>query len=254
MGAQSPGGGSRGSVSFLSLFSKIGYIESRMRVLVVEDQERIGSFVEKGLKEQGFVVDLVTDGDEGYALATTEPYDAIVLDIMLPGRDGLSILKNLRKKGATVPVLLLSARSELDERLEGLNLGADDYMTKPFYIEELIARLHTIVRRAAGEPTHLLKVDDLSMDLVSRVVKRGEEEVNLTMREFSLLEFLMRSPGRVVSRMQICEHVWNYTFDPDTNLVDVYIQRLRKKADHDGHGEKLIETVRGVGYRLGKPQ
>ncbi|MDF1826023.1 MAG: response regulator transcription factor [Verrucomicrobiales bacterium] len=225
-----------------------------MRVLVVEDQERIGSFVEKGLKEQGFVVDLVTDGDEGYALATTEPYDAIVLDIMLPGRDGLSILKNLRKKGATVPVLLLSARSELDERLEGLNLGADDYMTKPFYIEELIARLHTIVRRAAGEPTHLLKVDDLSMDLVSRVVKRGEEEVNLTMREFSLLEFLMRSPGRVVSRMQICEHVWNYTFDPDTNLVDVYIQRLRKKADHDGHGEKLIETVRGVGYRLGKPQ
>lgn len=224
-----------------------------MRVLVVEDQDRIASFIEKGLKGQGFVVDLVHDGDDGYALATTEPYDAIVLDIMLPGRDGLSILKNLRKKGSSVPVLLLTARSELDERLEGLNLGADDYMTKPFYIEELIARLHTIVRRASGEATHVLKVEDLLMDLVSRVVKRGDEEIQLSMREFSLLEFLMRSPGRVLSRMQICEHVWNYTFDPDTNLVDVYIQRLRKKIDKE-FPTKLIETVRGVGYRIGKPE
>lgn len=226
---------------------------THMRVLVVEDQERIASFIEKGLKEQGFVVDMSDDGDEGYGLATTEPYDAIVLDIMLPGRDGLSILKNLRKKGNSVPVLLLTARSELDERLEGLNLGADDYMTKPFYIEELIARLHTIVRRSAGEPTHILRVEDLMMDLVNRVVKRGDEEVQLSMREFSLLEFLMRSPGRVLSRMQICEHVWNYTFDPDTNLVDVYIQRLRKKVDKE-FPEKLIETVRGVGYRIGKPR
>ena len=133
-----------------------------MRVLVVEDQERIASFIGKGLKEQGFVVDVSNDGDEGYALALTEPYDAIVLDVMLPGRDGLSILKNLRKKGFSVPVILLTARSELDERLEGLNLGADDYMTKPFYIEELIARLHTVVRRASGETSHLLKVADLS--------------------------------------------------------------------------------------------
>jgi DNA-binding response OmpR family regulator len=196
---------------------------------------------------------MTRDGDDGYALATTEPYDAIVLDIMLPGRDGLSILKNLRKKGNNVPVLLLTARSELDERLEGLNLGADDYMTKPFYIEELIARLHTIVRRSSGEATHLLKVEDLFMDLVNRVVKRGEEEIQLSMREFSLLEYLMKSPGRVVSRMQICEHVWNYSFDPDTNLVDVYIQRIRKKVDRE-FPTKLIETVRGVGYRIGKPQ
>ncbi len=224
-----------------------------MRVLVVEDQDRIASFIEKGLKEQGFVVDLVHDGDEAYALATTEPYEAIVLDIMLPGRDGLSILKNLRKKGNNVPVILLTARGELDERLEGLNLGADDYMTKPFYIEELVARLHTIVRRSAGEATNLLKVGDLSMDLVSRAVKRDGEEIQLSMREFALLEFMMRSPGRVVSRMQICEHVWNYSFDPDTNLVDVYIQRLRKKVDKD-FDEKLIETVRGVGYRIGKPE
>lgn len=224
-----------------------------MRVLVVEDQERIASFIDKGLKEQGFTVDLVHDGDDGYGLATTEPYDAIVLDIMVPGRDGLSILKNLRKQGSTVPVILLTARSELDERLEGLNLGADDYMTKPFYIEELVARLHTVVRRTAGEATHLYKVEDLSMNLVTRSVKRGDEEIQLSVREFSLLEFLMRSPGRVVSRMQICEHVWNYTFDPDTNLIDVYIQRLRKKIDKDFE-PKLIETVRGVGYRLGKPQ
>lgn len=223
-----------------------------MRVLVVEDQERIASFIGKGLKEQGFVVDVSNDGDEGYALALTEPYDAIVLDVMLPGRDGLSILKNLRKKGFSVPVILLTARSELDERLEGLNLGADDYMTKPFYIEELIARLHTVVRRASGETSHLLKVADLSMNLVSRIVTRHDEEVILSVREFSLLEYLMRSPGRVLSRMQICEHVWSYTFDPDTNLVDVYIQRLRKKIDRE-YSVKLIETVRGVGYRIGKP-
>lgn len=223
-----------------------------MRVLVVEDQERIASFIGKGLKEHGFVVDVVRDGDEGYALALTEPYDAIVLDVMLPGRDGLSILKNLRKKGNSVPVILLTARSELDERLEGLNLGADDYMTKPFYIEELIARLHTVVRRASGEASHLLRVGDLLMNLLTRVVTRGDEEVPLSVREFSLLEYLMRSPGRVLSRVQICEHVWNYSFDPDTNLVDVYIQRLRKKIER-GDSEKLIETVRGVGYRIGKP-
>jgi len=224
----------------------------QMRVLVVEDQEKISSFIEKGFKEQGFVVDVCGDGDEGYALATTEPYDAIVLDIMLPGRDGLSILKNLRKQGNAVPVILLTARSELDERLEGLNLGADDYLTKPFYIEELIARLLTIVRRAGGEPTHLLKVGDLSMDLVQHSVKRSGEEINLSMREFSLLEYMMRSPGRVLSRTQICEHVWNYSFDPDTNLVDVYIQRIRKKVDKE-FPTKLIETVRGVGYRIANP-
>jgi len=220
-----------------------------MRILVVEDQERIASFVEKGLKEQGFVVDVTHDGDDGYALALTEPYDAIVLDIMLPGRDGLSILGNLRKKGSAVPVILLTARGELDERLEGLHLGADDYLTKPFYIEELIARLLTIVRRAGGEPSHLLKAGDLTMDLVKHNVHRGGEEIALSMREFSLLEFLLRSPGRVLSRTQICEHVWNYTFDPDTNLVDVYIQRVRKKIDRD-FPVKLIETVRGVGYRI----
>ena len=224
-------------------------VSKQMRILVVEDQKKIASFIGKGLEEQRMVVDICHDGDEGYALATTEPYDAIVLDIMLPGRDGLSILKNLRKKGNPVPVILLTARSELDERLEGLNLGADDYLTKPFYIEELIARLHTIVRRAGGEADHLLKVDDLVLDRLSHSVSRAAEEITLSMREYALLEYLMQAPGQVLTRTQICEHVWNYGFDPETNLVDVYIRRIRKKLDN-GCGKKLIETVRGVGYRM----
>jgi DNA-binding response OmpR family regulator len=151
-----------------------------------------------------------------------------------------------------VPVILLTARSELDERLEGLNLGADDYLTKPFYIEELIARLHTVVRRSGGEADHLLKVEDLVLDRLHHVVRRGGKEISLSMREYALLEYLMQAPGRVLTRTQICEHVWNYGFDPETNLVDVYIQRIRKKIDQDFE-PKLIETVRGVGYRMGSP-
>lgn len=223
-----------------------------MRVLVVEDQKKIASFIRKGLEEEGMVVDVCHNGDDGYDLACTEPYDALVLDIMLPGRDGLSILKNLRKKKNAVPVVMLTARSELDERLEGLNLGADDYLTKPFYIEELAARLRTVMRRSSGESTHLLKVQDLGMDLIQRTVKRGDQDIDLSRREYSLLEFLMRTPGRVLTRTQITEHVWQYGFDPDTNLVDVYIKRLRQKVDAD-FDEKLIETVRGVGYRIGRP-
>lgn len=220
-----------------------------MRILVVEDQKKIASFIRKGLEEQHMVVDVCHDGDAGYDLALGESYDAIVLDIMLPGRDGLSILQQLRKRAITVPVILLSARSELDERLQGLSLGADDYLTKPFYIEELIARIHTIVRRSAGEPDHLLRVDDLVLDRVRHQVRRGLEEIPLSMREFTLLEYLMQSPDRVLTRTQICEHVWNYGFDPATNLVDVYIQRIRKKVD-TGDLPKLIQTVRGVGYRI----
>ena len=188
-------------------------------------------------------------GDEGYTLSTTRPYDALVLDIMLPGRDGLSILRNLRERRMSVPVILLTARSELNERLEGLNLGADDYLTKPFYIEELIARLQAVVRRAAGTPHSLLAIEDLTVNLLTREVKRGGRKIELTPREFALLEQLVRSPGRVFTRPQICEQVWNYDFDPGTNLVDVYVQRLRKKVDGDAP-VKLIETIRGVGYRL----
>ena len=220
-----------------------------MKVLVIEDEKKIASFVSKGLEAQGFVVDVSLHGDEGYSLATSRPYDVLVLDIMLPGRDGLSILRNLRDRKIALPVILLTARSELNERLEGLNLGADDYLAKPFHIEELIARIHAVVRRATGGSQSILSVADLTLNLLTREVRRGDRKVELTAREFSLLEHLMRAPGRVLTRVEVCERVWDYHFDPGTNLVDVYIQRLRKKVDGDSP-RKLIETIRGVGYRI----
>ncbi|MCP4628907.1 MAG: response regulator transcription factor [bacterium] len=223
-----------------------------MKVLLIEDDRKIGSFVQKGLREQGFVIDSCDDGDEGYFLATTQAYDVIVLDIMLPGRDGLSILRNLRDRKNTVPVILLTARSALNERLEGLNLGADDYLCKPFFVEELLARIHAVTRRASGETLNLLQCGELVVNLISREVSVGENSIDLTAREFSLLELLMRSPDRVFTRTQILEHVWGYDVDPQTNVVDVYIRRLRNKVDVIP-GAPIIETVRGVGYRLKKP-
>ena len=220
-----------------------------MKVLVIEDEKKIASFVRKGLEAQGFVVEMSHRGDEGYTLATTRPYDVLVLDIMLPGRDGLSILRNLRDRKVPLPVILLTARSELNERLEGLNLGADDYLTKPFHVEELIARIHAVTRRAAGTSQSILAVADLKMNLLTRKVTRGDRGIELTAREFSLLEHLMRSPGRVLTRVEICERVWDYNFDPGTNLVEVYVQRVRKKVDADA-AVKLIETIRSVGYRI----
>ena len=221
----------------------------RVKLLVIEDEKKIASFIRKGLEAQGFVVDVAGNGDEGYALATTRPYDALVLDLMLPGRDGLSILRNLREQRMGLPVVVLTARSGLNERVEGLNLGADDYLTKPFHIEELIARLHAVTRRAAGVSRSILAVGDLTMNLLTREVRRGDRSLELTPREFTLLEHLLRAPGRVLTRVEICERVWDYHFDPGTNLVDVYVQRLRKKVDADA-GVKLIETIRGVGYRI----
>ncbi len=220
-----------------------------MKVLIVEDEKKIASFIRKGLEAQGFMVEVALNGNDGFTLAMTRPYDAAILDIMLPGRDGLSILRNIRDRRSPLPVILLTARSELNERLEGLNLGADDYLTKPFHIEELIARLHAVTRRAAGTSQSILTVADLTMNLLTREVQRAGQRIELTTREFALLEHLMRSPGRVLTRIEICERVWDYNFDPGTNLVDVYIQRLRRKVD-DGFGEKLIETIRGVGYRI----
>jgi len=223
-----------------------------VKVLVLEDEKKISALICRGLEAQGFVVDTAQNGDEAYVLATTRPYDALILDIMVPGRDGLSILRNLRDKKITVPVILLTARSELNERIEGLNLGADDYLTKPFFIDELVARIHAVTRRAAGTVQSILNVADLSLNLITREVRRGENKIELSPREFALLENLMRSPGRVLTRVQICERVWDYHFDPGTNLVDVYIQRLRKKVD-GASPLKLIETIRGVGYRLHAP-
>ena len=219
-----------------------------MKVLVVEDDRKILSFIRKGLKEQGFTVDTASDGDEGYALAGTQSYDVVVLDIMLPGRDGLSVLRTLRDRRNAVPVILLTARTTLNERVEGLKLGADDYLTKPFYMEELIARIHAVVRRACGDQLSVLQVGDVVVNVFTREVTRAEQKVELTAREFGLLELLMRSPGRVFTRTQLLEHVWGYDFDPETNVVDVYIRRVRNKID-TGDGPSLIETVRGVGYR-----
>jgi two-component system, OmpR family, response regulator len=222
-----------------------------MRILVIEDERKILSFVKKGLEEQGFIVDDTDNGSDGLILAETRSYDALILDIMLPGRDGLSILRQLREKRNKVPVIIITARDGVSERIDGLNLGADDYLVKPFYLEELIARVKSILRRASGEGLSILEVNDLRLDLMTREVHRGKNEIILAPREFALLEYLMRAPGRVLTRTQILEQVWDYHFDPDTNLVDVYIRRLRQKVD-EGFEEKLIQTVRGIGYRLEK--
>lgn len=222
-----------------------------MRVLLLEDQDSLRASTRKGLEEMGFNVEAVADGDDAYELACRVPFDALVLDIMVPGRDGLSIVRMLRERKDATPVILLTARAALPEKVEGLKLGADDYLTKPFYIEELAARLHTVVRRNAGAATHLLEVGDLRMDLLTREVSRGDAEVDLSVREFGLLEFFMRHPGRVFSRVQIYEHVWGYGMDLESNLVEVYVQRLRAKIER-GHEVKLLRTVRGVGYVLGE--
>ena len=220
--------------------------------MLIEDEKKIVDFVCCGFREQGFTVDHSGDGNEGFAKANSNEYDVIVLDIMLPGRDGLSILKALRKAGKTTPVLLLTARNELDDRVEGLNLGADDYLAKPFFVEELIARIHALQRRVSGERQNILAVGDLRLDRISREVHWHGQSVDLTGREFNLIEYLMRSPGRVFTRTQILEHVWGYDFDPSTNVVDVCIQRIRKKIGTTGNADLPIESVRGVGYRFRK--
>jgi DNA-binding response OmpR family regulator len=224
-----------------------------MKILLVEDQRRIANFVCAGLRESGCTVDHCDNGDDGFARARETPFDVIVLDVMLPGRDGLSVLKGLRAAGDTTAVILLTARNELNDRIEGLNFGADDYLAKPFYVEELLARIHAVARRASGERQSVLAIGKLRLDRVSRAVSWGGRAVNLTRREFNLLEYLMRSAGRVLTRTQILEHVWEYDFDPTTNLIDVCVQRIRRKL----HGREVrlspIESVRGVGYRLRKP-
>ncbi len=223
-----------------------------MHILFVEDEIKIASFVQSGLKEQGFVVDYCDNGNEGYERAIANEYDAIILDIMVPGKDGLAILKGLRRSQKNTPVILLTARNELDDRLEGLNLGADDYIAKPFFVEELVARLHAVVRRSVGDRQNLLSVGSVKLDRITREVTCNQQVVELTTREFNLLEYLMRSPGRVLTRTQILEHIWGYDFNPNTNVVDVCVQRLRKKIDRlDEHS--WIESVRGVGYRFRKP-
>lgn len=221
-----------------------------MRVLVVEDEKKTASFIRRALQAEGFAVDALHNGEEGLVAALTAPYDAIVLDIMLPGRDGLSVLRELRNKSNRTPVLLLSARGQVDERIDGLNAGADDYLPKPYVLGELVARVRALMRRPAGEnKSVVLQIADLSVDTVTRKVLRAGKAIELSAREYALLEYLLRSQGRVCGRMQILEKVWDYDFDPGTNLVDVYIRRVRDKIDA-GHATPLLHTVRGVGYMM----
>lgn len=221
-----------------------------MRILVVEDDPTIASFIAKGLRQEGFAVDWAADGLEGLRLAATNPYDVAVIDVMLPGRDGLSVIEQMRRQGIRTPVLILSAKRSVDDRVHGLQAGGDDYLTKPFAFPELLARVGALTRRAGGavEQTRL-QVGDLILDRVTRTVERGGRTIELRPREFTLLEYLMRNAGRVVSKTMILSHVWDYSFDPRTNVVDVLVFRLREKIDKDFE-PKLIRTVRGVGYVL----
>lgn len=220
-----------------------------MRVLVVEDEIKTAAFIRKALQAEGFAVDVLHNGTDALAAVHANPYDVIVLDIMLPGRDGLSLVKQWRERRSAAPVLLLSARGEVDERVEGLNAGADDYLPKPFELVELIARVRALGRRGAENRSAVLRVADLSLDTVTRMARRGDVEIELTAREYRLLEFLMRTPGRICGRMMILDKVWDCDFDPGTNLVDVYIRRLREKVD-TSFEPKLIHSVRGSGYVL----
>jgi two-component system, OmpR family, response regulator len=221
-----------------------------MRVLVVEDDRKIASFVVNGLKQSGFAVDHSADGQSGLEMAQLVSYDAAVIDIMLPKLDGLTLVQTLRREGQHLPVLILSAKTTVDDRVRGLQAGGDDYLVKPFAFSELLARVQALIRRAThtAEPTKL-SVADLSLDLVTREVTRGGSRLELQPREFSLLEFLMRHAGRAVTKTMILEHVWDYSFDPQTNVVDVLVHRVRSKVDKD-FPAKLIHTIRGVGYAL----
>ncbi|MGA1237361.1 MAG: response regulator [Limisphaerales bacterium] len=221
-----------------------------MRVLVVEDDSKIASFVVNGLRQGGFAVDHAADGEDAMAIASSTPYDAAVVDIMLPKLDGISLVSHLRAQNVSTPVLFLSAKSSVDDRVRGLQAGGDDYMVKPFAFSELLARIQALIRRShrETEPTSL-KVADLELNLINRSVHRAGKKIELQTREFQLLEYLMRNAGRAVSKTLILEHVWDYSFDPQTNVVDVVICRLRTKIDRD-FDLKLIHTLRGVGYVL----
>ncbi len=221
-----------------------------MRALIIEDDQTIAEFVARGLREAAFAVDVAADGEAGLSLASTEPYDVAIVDLMLPKRDGLSVIDELRRRGRVTPVLILSARRSVDDRVRGLQAGGDDYLTKPFAFAELLARVQALVRRAtrSPEPT-TLTVGDLTLDLLTRRVTRGPTPIELRPREFALLEYLMRNAGKVVSKTMILSHVWEYNFDPQTNIVDVLVSRLRDKVDRPFEN-KMLHTVRGVGYVL----
>ncbi len=222
-----------------------------MRLLLIEDDPQVSAYLSKGLREAGYAVDHAADGKEGLLLATSGLYDGMVLDRMLPGMDGLTIIRVVRGAGSTTPILVLSALGEVDDRVEGLRAGGDDYLVKPFAFSELLARLEALLRRASGSATAdtSIRVADLELDLLARTVRRGDQTIELQPREFRILEYLMRHEGQVVTRTMLLENVWDYHFDPQTNVIDVHISRLRSKIDK-GFDRPLLQTVRGAGYMI----
>jgi len=223
--------------------------EENVKILIIEDEAKTAAYLQKGLSEEGFVADTAPTGDEGMRLAHGNPYDLIILDVMLPGRDGWSIMENLRKEGSLTPVLFLTARDTVQDRVRGLELGADDYLVKPFAFSELLARVRSVLRRGPTRQMGPLKISDLEIDLTAHRVSRGGKRLDLTPKEFALLSLLARRAGEVLSRTLIAEQIWDMNFDSDSNVVDVHVRRLRMKVD-DPYETKLIHTVRGVGYVL----
>ncbi len=223
-----------------------------MRILIVEDEPKVASFIRRALEEESYAVDVCTDGIQGRDLGSEVNYDLIILDLMLPGLPGIEVLKALRAAKVKTPILILTARSEVDQRVKGLDAGADDYLTKPFAIEELLARARALLRRAGGETTGILQIEDLVLNPITHEVTRGGQRIDLTSKEYALLEYMMRNTGRVLTRPMISEHVWDLDFDTFTNVIDVYISYLRNKIDR-GHEHNLIHTIRGSGYILKGP-
>jgi heavy metal response regulator len=218
-----------------------------MRILIVEDEKKVAAFIKKGLEEETYAVDVAYDGEEGLYLGLENQYDLVILDLMLPVIDGLEVLSRLRGNKVDTPILLLTAKDSVEDKVTGLNTGADDYLTKPFAFSELLARIRVLLRRGKAETKTVLQVDGLTLDLVSHKVNRNGEEIELTGKEYSLLEYFMRNQGKVLTRTMIAEHVWDYNFDTFTNVIDVYVNHLRKKIDKS-YPDKLLHTLRGVGY------
>ena len=223
-----------------------------MRILVIEDERKVASFIKRGLEEERYIVELAADGQMGIDMAVANHFDAIVLDVMLPKKDGFAVLSEIRAARKSTPVIMLTARAGTNDRVTGLDLGADDYLTKPFHFEELAARLRSILRRSSTEKSTQLMIGDLTLDTVSHVAYRWEKEIELTTKEYALLEYLIRNKGRIVSRSMITQQVWKHNFDTESNIIDVYIKRLRAKIERPG-SPRLLNSIRGVGYRMKEP-
>jgi two-component system copper resistance phosphate regulon response regulator CusR len=221
-----------------------------MRILVVEDERKVANFIKNGLEEERYIVEIANDGITGLEMAMNNQFDAILLDVMLPGKDGFAILKELRDAGVATPIMMLTARGGTEDRVQGLDLGADDYMPKPFNFVELAARLRSILRRSTPEKSTKLQCGDMILDTVSHFAYRFGKEIELTTKEYALLEYLMRNKNRILSRSTITQHVWKHNFDPESNIIDVYIKRLRSKVENDDGSKPLIQSIRGVGYRM----